>query len=142
MMYADYEFYTSQYRGNVKEPLFSSMVIRASSFLDYYTMGKAKANAGLYELKMACCALVDKYAEIEALSLAAQESLSGGASYGKVSESVGSYSVTYQTPSDFRSQQKELKAELAEIARMYLAGTNLLYRGGCNHVCSPYRNHL
>lgn len=141
-MYADYDFYTTQYHGTVDEMDFPRLSVRASSFLDYYTMGKAKSNSDLEALKMACCALVDKYAEIESLSVASKKSVSDAVSVGKKSESVGSYSVTYQTADEFRAQEQALKAELSEIARMYLAGTNLLYRGGCRNVCPSHCNCL
>ena len=137
MMYADYEYYTSQYMGTVKESMFTTAAIRASAFLDYYTMGKAKKNADSDALKMACCALVDKYAALEELSEASRVTEAG-----KKSESVGSYSVTYQTKDEILALQKALKEELPETARMYLAGTDMLYRGGCSHVCSAHRNRL
>lgn len=141
-MYADYDFYTTHYHGTVNEFDFPRLSVKASAFLDYYTMGKAKFNSELEPLKMACCALVDKYAEIESLSAASKKSVSDAVSVGKKSESVGSYSVTYQTADEFRAQEQALKAELSEIARMYLAGTNLLYRGGCRNVCPSHCNCL
>ena len=141
-MYADYAYYTDQYHGTVGAADFPRLAVKASAFLDYYTMGKAKANSELEALKMACCALVDKYAEIEVLSAAAKKSVSDAVSVGKKSESVGSYSVTYQTADEFRAMEQQSRADLAEIARMYLAGTNLLYRGGCRNVCSTHCNGL
>ena len=124
-MYADYKFYSEQYHGTVGESDYPRLAVKAAAFLDYYTMGRAKATPDLDAVKMASCALVDKYSEIE----------QNAAHTGKKSESVGSYSVTYQTA-------QEIKAELADIARMYFAGTNLLYRGGCRNVCTAYGNRL
>ena len=122
-MYADYNFYVTQYHGTVSESEYPHLAVKAGAFLDYYTMGRAKDNPELEAVKMAFCALVDKYSAIEQNTA------------GKKSESVGSYSVTYQTVD-------EVRAELADITRMYLAGTNLLYRGGCRNVCTAYRNRL
>lgn len=141
-MYATYEFYKDTYGGAVSEEDFPRMVIKASAYLDYYTMGKVKMVSDSESVKVACCALVDKYFEIEFMSTAAQKNASDVASAGKKSESVGSYSVTYQTADELKAMEQNLKAELAEICRIYLAGTNLLYRGGCRDVCTSYCNGL
>lgn len=141
-MYADYTFYKSEYHGTLDELEYEELAEKASAYLDYYTMGKAKYNADLGALKMACCALADKYKEIEDLSAAYKKSVSEAVSVGKKSESVGSYSVTYLSATEFKGEMAVLKSERAEIARMYLAGTNLLYRGGCGSVCTTYCNRL
>ena len=65
MAYADYTYYSGTYMGTMSEEDFSRLAVRASSFLDYYTRNKAKEYAGLEELQMACCALVDVYKLIE-----------------------------------------------------------------------------
>mgnify|MGYP002676488224 CR=1 FL=1 len=59
MAYADYIYYSETYIGNVSEEDFPRLAVRASSFLDYYTLNKAKDNADLDAVKMCCCALVD-----------------------------------------------------------------------------------
>lgn len=141
-MYATFEFYKNNYGGSVSEESFRHLAVKASVYLDYYTMGKAKNNADSDAVKTACCALVDKYSEIESISASAQKSASEAVSAGKKSESIGSYSVTYQTAEEFKAMEQNAKAELAEICRIYLAGTNLLYRGGCRYVCSAYRHGL
>ena len=135
MIYADFEYYRDIYGGSlVLEENYHGLSVRASAYLDYYTMGKAKNNAVLEAVKMACCALVDKYSEIDAMALKARESASDVVSGAKKSESIGSYSVTYQgaeEQSNFAKEYAEnLKKELPGIVRMYLIGTNLLYRGG------------
>ena len=66
MAYADFAYYSGTYMGTVSEENFPRLAVRASSFLDYYTLNKAKDNADLDAVKMCCCALVDKYAVIEA----------------------------------------------------------------------------
>ena len=45
MTYADYTYYAGIYMGSVSEEDFPRLAVRASSFLDYYTMGKAAAAA-------------------------------------------------------------------------------------------------
>ena len=66
MTYADFDYYSGSYMGAVSENDFPRLVVRAGSFLDYYTRNKAKDHADLDAVKMCCCALVDKYAVIEA----------------------------------------------------------------------------
>ena len=64
-MYADYIYYTTTYIGSaLTEEEFARAATRASSFLDYYTRGKAKTYTG-DELKMCCCALAEQYQIIE-----------------------------------------------------------------------------
>lgn len=135
MIYADFEYYRDIYGGTlVLEENYHGLSVRASAYLDYYTLGKAKNNADLEAVKMACCALVDKYSEIDTMALKARESAYDVVSGAKKSESVGSYSVTYQGADDLANFAKDysekLKSELPEVVRTYLMGTNLLYRGG------------
>lgn len=126
-MYADYRFYTNEYFGNlITFDEFERLSARASAFLDYYTRGKAKNNADLYALKMACCAIAEQQKQIE--STAENTAQSGN---GIKSESVGSYSVTYQTAAEKASAAEAARLTFASIARQYLADTGLLYRGRC-----------
>lgn len=138
MVYMDYEFYIGSYYGNLSADDFSRLSVRASSFLDYYTCGRAERNAKLPAVKMACCALIDKLHAIEAAQALAEKCISAGlAADGKElqSESVGGYSRAFRGSGD--SATAALKAadmareSLASVAREYLAGTGLLYRGRC-----------
>lgn len=123
MSYADFGYYTDTYKGtSVLERDFPRLALRASSFLDYYTQGRAKLNPDLDAIKMACCAIAEQVALFDS-------SQSGSA--GVKSESVGSYSVTYQTAEEKVSGVSAANKMYASIARMYLSGTNLLYRGRC-----------
>lgn len=130
MVYADYTFYTSSFRGSaIGEADFPRLALRASQFLDYYTMGKAKNFPELENLKMACCAIAEKYQVVEKAEQSATASLSDGGSLK--SESVGSYSVSYQTSGEKISAAEAARNGIAAVTRMYLGGTGLLYRGGC-----------
>ena len=136
MAYADFAYYSGTYMGTVSEENFPRLAVRASSFLDYYTLNKAKNNADLDAVKMCCCALVDKYAVIEAAAALAQKNLANAAA-GDVeikSETVGSYSRTIATGGESAlsalSATDGAKKLLAETCREYLAHTGLLYRGG------------
>ena len=136
MTYADFEYYSGTYMGAVSENDFPRLAVRASSFLDYYTRNKAANNADLDAVKMCCCALVDKYAVIEAAQALAMKNLANAAANDAEvkSETVGRYSRTLATGGE--SALSALNATggakklLAETCREYLAHTGLLYRGG------------
>lgn len=145
MAYADYTYYTDTFLGTaVKESDFPRLALRASSYLDYYTMGKAAKNAGLDALKMACCALAEQIQTIEAAQALAQRAVSASPESGGAgelqSQSVGSWSKTYRSGGDSAQQAiasaKAASDGLAAVARQYLAGTGLLYRGTA-FGCSP-----
>lgn len=142
MAYADYEYYTTTYLGSaIKEEDFPRLAMRASSFLDYYTQGRAAQNADMDALKMACCAIADQYQYIDTAQALAQKSLTASLeSDGELqSQTVGSWSKTYRSGGDSAQQAlssvQTAKASLSSIAQQYLAGTGLLYRGrGCFNV--------
>lgn len=125
MIYADFDFYKSVFFGeSIKLEDFDRYASKASSFLDYYTMGKAKANPDMDEVKMACCAIAEKYQLVE---------ISANGSGLKKSETVGSYSVSYVSSDEVATAAR---TDMARLAQQYLAGTGLLYRGGmsrCMH---------
>lgn len=127
-MYADYTYYNDTYYGSsLTEEEFARDATRASSFLDYFTRGKAATYEG-DELKMCCCALAEQYQIIES---AQKQSMNGGELQ---SQSVGSWSKTYKSGTETAAAAREM---LAGIARRYLAHTGLLYRGG-NCCVSAY----
>lgn len=144
MAYADYEYYTTTYLGAaIKEDDFPRLALRASSFLDYYTQGRAAKNSDLDALKMACCAVAEQYQYIDTAQALAQKSLSASLeSDGELqSQTVGSWSKTYRSGGDSAQQAlssvQAAQATLGSIAQQYLAGTGLLYRGrGCSCVPS------
>lgn len=137
MVYADYDFYTNEYFGQIiQEEAFPRLSLRASSFLDYYTQGRAEENAELNALKMACCALAEQYQLIETAQKSANRSLFATleSSGGEVqSETVGGWSKSFRSGGDTAasvlSAAQGGQAELALIVRQYLAHTGLLYRG-------------
>lgn len=143
MAYADYEYYTTTYLGTaIKENDFQRLSLRASSFLDYYTQGRAAQNPDLDALKMACCAVAEQYQYIDAAQSLAKKSLSASLeSEGELqSQTVGSWSKTYRSGGDSAQQAlssvQTAQASLGAIAQQYLSGTGLLYRGrGC--YCVP-----
>lgn len=146
MIYADYAYYTGTWHGTaIRETDFPRLALLASNFLDYYTQGRAAKSPDLEALKMACCALAEQYQAIETAKALAQKSLaysmeSKGAEVS--SETVGSWTKSFRSGGDSTASAKAsmdaYKAELADIALQYLAGTGLVYRGGrcCACRCS------
>lgn len=138
MIYADYGFYTDSYLGTaISGEAFPRLALRASQFLDYYTQGRAAKHADMEALKMACCALAEQYQAIDQAEELARKSLTAGAQSAGAelqSESVSSHSRSFRSGGDSAKAAQEAargaRSELAEIARRYLAGTGLLYRGG------------
>lgn len=136
MTYADYTYYAGIYMGSVSEEDFPRLAVRASSFLDYFTQNRAKDNVELDAVKMCCCALVDKYAVIEAAqALAIKNLVNAAANDAEVkSETVGGYSRTLATGGESAlsalNTTDGAKKLLAETCMEYLAHTGLLYRGG------------
>lgn len=137
MAYADFGFYINKYMGTAIDlPDFDRLALRASSFLDYYTQGRAAKNTDLDALKMACCALAEQYQVIEQAQALANKNLSAAmeSDGGEVqSETVGSWSKSYRSGGDSAgaaaSVAANAQASLAAVARQYLIGTGLLYRG-------------
>lgn len=136
MVYADYEYYTNTYMGTaIKEDEFPRLALRASSYLDYYTQGRAEAHSDLDAVKMCCCALSEQYQSIETAQALAQKSLAVAAESGMElqSETVSAWSRSYRSGGE--SAQNALKTAadgkslLGEISRQYLSNTGLLYRG-------------
>lgn len=129
MAYADYTYYATQYIGNaITEADFPRLAARASSFIDYYTGGKAARSAETTKLADACCAIAEQYLVIEKARMSASS-----ANGEMASQTVGAYSVTYRSGVE---SAVSAQAELAHIAQIYLAGTGLLYRGGRCCVCT------
>lgn len=137
MVYVTFEYYISAYMGTtISETAFPRLAMRASAFLDYYTHGRAAQNTDLDALKMACCALAEQYQVIEQAKALANKNLSAAieSDGGEVqSETVGSWSKSYRSGGDSAgaaaSVASNAQASLASVARQYLAGTGLLYRG-------------
>lgn len=137
MTYADYEFYQNEYFGTAIQADFPRYAQKASVFLDYCTLGRAKSHPEMWELKMACCALAEQYNTIELSKQAAQNSLQTAVSADGAevsSESVGSWSKSFRSAGEsaagIANATKNARAELFEIARIYLAHTGLMSARG------------
>ena len=122
MPYADYYYYVGSYGGTFfqSEEDFLPCANRASLYLDELTFGQAEANSDNERVKLACCAIAEQakiIAEADADLLTKK---------GMKSQSVGSFSVTFSTAEEIASHAR---AQIKELARLYLGPTGLLYRG-------------
>lgn len=118
-MYAEREFYTSVYRGDVipsdKHDKFNQ---KASVYIDYITLNRVKKLETIPdEVKFATCSVMDyMYQLTNGTGLLPLQN--------KTSESVGDYSVSY------KQSNKEIETLYYRAAKEYLAHTGLMYRGG------------
>lgn len=138
MAYADYNFYYDVYHGTLSEEEFDWLSARADAFLDYYTQNRAREHAELEAVKMACCALTDRYKLIEDAQAFSRKATAANLEAGTgelQSESVGGYSRTFRSSGDSAlaalKAAEEARSGLVGIVREYLAHTGLLYRGRC-----------
>lgn len=137
MVYVTYDYYVGTYYGQTPESDFNRLSVRASSYLDYITLGKAVKNSDLDAVKMACCALIDAYSGVEKAQEAASKSLDAMQGSELQSQTVGSWSRTYRSGADTASGALSTAAEIEKglylVASRYLLTTGLLYRGrGCS----------
>jgi hypothetical protein len=115
MIPVDYGFYVDVFGGNASRADFTRLSIKAAAYLDDLTSGRITSDlpvATQSKAKLALCELVDAYGMTE----------HGG---GVVSESNDGVSVTYAASKTTQTDGQRYYA----AARLYLAGTGLLYRG-------------
>lgn len=122
MAYADFTFYQESYGGTFfqTEEAFNPCANRASLYLDELTLGRAEANAENERVKLACCAIAEQ------VNIIMEAEADVARTKGMKSQSVGSFSVTFSTAEELASHAK---AQIGELARLYLGSTGLLYRG-------------
>ena len=111
MAYADYVFYTNEYKGkSIPENAFEELAAKAGFFIDSITFNRIGEDDVPDKVKMASCAVAEeihKQNEDKRVS----------------SEKIGNYSVTYTTDS-WKPEKKMYNA-----AALHLANTGLMYRG-------------
>ena len=119
-MYADYEFYTATFYGDlIPQDSFEKYMARASDYIDRLTMGRAADYTADDAVKKAACAVAEQMMLINS----ARASIANGEI---ASESVGSHSVSYRSGIETAAA---LESGLYNVAAGYLASTGLLYRG-------------
>ncbi|WP_050636182.1 hypothetical protein [Candidatus Stoquefichus sp. SB1] len=133
-MYADYEFYTTKYFGElVSDTEYPKYELKARDELNYYTrmripfVNEDKMN----KVKMCECKLIDLLynydQEVKKIKEYEDKSIQGVVA----SETVGKQSVSYQkaTLRDIKVVEKERDEMISKIIRKNLSMTGLLYRG-------------
>ena len=120
-MYADYNFYTSEYMGSaIPETAFPAVERAASDYINYITHNRIKPDelpeAVMAKVKMAVCAV----GEICYKQTVEDENPTVS------SESVGNHSISYSVnKKGFDERQHEKMVN----AKTYLHGTGLMYGG-------------
>lgn len=125
MAYADYDYYSGIWQGDMSEADFNKWANRAGMEIDRLTQGRAAAAPESMRdaLALCCCELADAMLRQDEAVLATK----GGAVAG---ESVDGYSVTYRGNTENGSLQDAADADRLHICRKYLCRpVNLLYTG-------------
>lgn len=135
MAYADYLYYSTVFMGAAVPPEeFPALAVKASAYIDYVTMRRAKTAQGddLEAVKMATCALAEVMrdaSKLDAVAFNTDQQLS--------SESVGDWSKNYGTRSVSATDIQLAERRKKETVLIYLGGTKLLRARGygrCSHT--------
>lgn len=122
-LYADYEFYISEYNHDMSEAEFAKYIKPATAYLKRLTLQKSETFTG-EELKYAACAVAEAYWQIDK-------------QYpdGKIvtREDNDGFSQSFATSSKSLDKQKDDMAYRS--AKQWLSGTGLLSRrvNSCDH---------
>lgn len=121
-MYADYIYYRDVYAGTtISEEAFAALARRASLFIDQLTFNRLNQGRVVTDaVKMATCAVAEAVKTNEAAQQAA------AAAAGKKSESVGSWSVSYQSAAEISAAVNDA---MTDAATPYLIYAGLMDRG-------------
>lgn len=121
-VYADYEFYTSEYLAGKSAAVtaadFTYYARQASALIAQYTFGNIKADSVPEEVKNCCCELVEQIHTADT-SQAAQKA-------GISSESVQGWSQSYESS---EARKTALRSSQRECIYKWLSNTGLLYSG-------------
>lgn len=138
MVYADYQYYKTVYMGNtVPEESFPSLAIKASAYVDWATMNRAKTATGdaVDAVKNAVCALAEIIQDGEKLSAISSDTESPIAS-----ETVGGWSRSFGSKAVSASDLQLIESRKKEAVMMWLAPYGLLQaRGYGSCQCFPTR---
>lgn len=124
-MYADYDFYRTEYHGALPEAEFEQWAAKASLQIDRITTGRAASAPAWMEraLALCCCALAEQLQ-----AWAAQDEQTQGGTVA--SENVDGYSVSYRSEGEASSRAGSRRRELHNICADYLTcPINLMYTG-------------
>lgn len=115
MRTVSYEFYSETYKGTLDQATFERLMVPSSAFVDDLTMGRAASENlsadELLRVQLALCAVADAKAMEEEMGGVTQETNDG-------------VSITYGAQYAAQGEKR-----IRDAAVVYLAQTNLLYRG-------------
>ena len=122
ILYADYEYYTTTYKGSLSKEEFEKAIMKSSAFVRRITFGRADENKELDEVKLAACAVCDLIANDE--KVRSKHS-------GRVvtSENTDGYSVSYESGGNGETADDLLGRKIFDTLELYLMPTGLLYMG-------------
>lgn len=128
MSYVDFAFYIREYGGRaIQEEQFPVLSAKASAYVDYATMTRAKTASGdaLMAVKYAVCALADIMTDegnLHALAYSSERPVS--------SETVGGWTRNYGSSAASSVDVQLLENRKREALTMYLAPYGLLRARG------------
>ena len=65
ILYADYEYYTTTYKGSLSKEEFGKFIMKSSAYVRRITFGRADDNIEMEEVRLAACAVCDLIANDE-----------------------------------------------------------------------------
>lgn len=122
ILYADYEYYTTTYKGSLSKEEFGKFITKSSAYVRRITFGRADDNIEMEEVRLAACAVCDLIANDE--KVRSKHS-------GRVvtSENTDGYSVSYESGGNGETTDDLLKRNIFDTLLLYLEPTRLLYMG-------------
>lgn len=128
MVYADYDYYVDNYMGkSISEEDFPSLSVKASAYVDWVTMQRAKTATGdaSEAIKSAVCALCEIIQDGEKLNV-----ISSDTERPLSSETVGGWSRSFGSKSVSANDLQLIENRKREAVMMYLAPYGLLQARG------------
>lgn len=119
-LYADYEYYTSAYKGNLTKEEFEKSIMKASAYVRRITFGRSDDNMEMEEIKLATCAVCELLANDEKVR-------SKHLGRAVTSENTDGYSVSYESGGNGETADDLLKRNIFDTLLLYLEPTGLLY---------------
>lgn len=122
ILYADYEYYTTTYKGSLSKEEFEKSIMKASAYVRRITFGLADDNMKMEEVKLATCAVCELLANDEKVR-------SKHLGRAVTSENTDGYSVSYESGGNGETADDLLKRNIFDTLLLYLEPTRLLYMG-------------
>lgn len=122
ILYADYEYYTTTYKGSLSKEEFEKSIMKSSAYVRRITFGRADDNIEMEEVRLAACAVCDLIANDEKV----RSKHSGRA---VTSENTDGYSVSFESGGNGETADDLLHKKMYNTAALFLDPTGLLCMG-------------